>query len=406
MKLTICFIVFSVALYVGASEPSPCESKEQVNPSVNDVLENGLKFLVAKFEAMEGMFLETRLELHAHRQDRARMQSLQEKIFDDPLWSLHRLNDRMDRLDHDVGRNLSVLDKRSWQISEQLTTCASNDQFRDKLFDFVPKKNRSTDKLGQEGTVAFYTSTNNSKKQLCATPKVPEQNIAMPTEVSDTKTPTTPTIPTTTELASFTSCKDVPSNVSGIYHIRVKNDSEPIRVYCEQNAYDGGWIVIQHRYDGTVDFYRGWNEYRDGFGDLGKEFWLGLEKIHQITTGRRHELVVELKHFNGTHQSARYDAFEIGSEKEQYALKDLGKYNGTAGDHMTWNRGMMFTTKDRENDRHPGLQCAHYHGGAWWYNRCTYVNLNGRYMKAKDMESMHWNTLQGLLFSRMMIRNK
>ena len=35
--------------------------------------------------------------------------------------------------------------------------------------------------------------------------------------------------------------------------------------------------------NGTVDFYRGWKEYRNGFGDLQAEFWLGNEKIHQIT---------------------------------------------------------------------------------------------------------------------------
>ena len=33
--------------------------------------------------------------------------------------------------------------------------------------------------------------------------------------------------------------------------------------------------VIQRRTDGSVDFFRPWNDYRDGFGDLNNEFWLG-----------------------------------------------------------------------------------------------------------------------------------
>ena len=35
--------------------------------------------------------------------------------------------------------------------------------------------------------------------------------------------------------------------------------------------------------DGSVDFYRGWNDYEEGFGNLQFEFWLGLSKLHRIT---------------------------------------------------------------------------------------------------------------------------
>jgi len=46
-------------------------------------------------------------------------------------------------------------------------------------------------------------------------------------------------------------------------------------VWCE---FDGehGWTVIQRRMDGSVDFYRGWQDYVDGFGDIYGEFWLGM----------------------------------------------------------------------------------------------------------------------------------
>ncbi|ETN64725.1 hypothetical protein AND_003523 [Anopheles darlingi] len=155
-----------------------------------------------------------------------------------------------------------------------------------------------------------------------------------------------------------TSCKGVPSNVSGTYLLRIKSASEPFEVYCEQNAFDGGWIVMQFRFDGSLDFYRGWNEFRDGFGDLRKEFWLGLEKVHQITRGRKHELIVELKDFSRAYVYARYDAFEIGSESERYKLKDIGKYNGTAGDEMINYMGMKFSTKDRDNDAWNTVHCA------------------------------------------------
>lgn len=34
--------------------------------------------------------------------------------------------------------------------------------------------------------------------------------------------------------------------------------------------------VIQRREDGSVNFFRGWEAYRDGFGTTTGEHWLGL----------------------------------------------------------------------------------------------------------------------------------
>uniref|UniRef100_A0A2M4AXH1 Putative ficolin n=1 Tax=Anopheles triannulatus TaxID=58253 RepID=A0A2M4AXH1_9DIPT len=211
----------------------------------------------------------------------------------------------------------------------------------------------------------------------------------------------------------FTSCKDVPSKMSGIYHISPNNETEPFKVFCEQMKYGGGWIVIQHRFDGSVDFNQNWAEYRDGFGNLDNEFWLGLEKVHQITTTRAHEIIFEIKDFKGNYGYARYDAFKIGSESNQYSLQILGKYSGTAGDSMGSSessgssKGMKFSTKDRDNDLNSG-QCAHHWESAWWFRNCAWADLNGLYKNVDDWKSINWyhfkNDKRGMSFTRIMIR--
>ena len=56
----------------------------------------------------------------------------------------------------------------------------------------------------------------------------------------------------------------------------------------------GGWTVFQRRIDGSVDFYRNWIDYEEGFGDLVGEFWLGLTKIYRLTKAGNKRLRIDL----------------------------------------------------------------------------------------------------------------
>ena len=148
--------------------------------------------------------------------------------------------------------------------------------------------------------------------------------------------------------------------------------------------------MFQRRQDRSVDFYRGWNDYKSGFGQLTAQFWLGNDNIHRLTASRYSSLRVELEDWNGVRVYAKYGRFSIGDEQAQYRL-EVSSYSGTAGDALAWHNIMAFTTKDRDNDRWTSENCAVRFTGAWWYNGCDYSNLNGKYLGNKiDSRGVRW----------------
>ena len=106
-----------------------------------------------------------------------------------------------------------------------------------------------------------------------------------------------------------------------------RDGSGIIGAFCDQTTAGGGWLVFQKRLDGSVDFYRGWVEYKRGFGSMTGEFWLGLDEIHRLTSSGTHKLRVDLEDFRGNTYYAEYDFFKVGSEAEKYELI-LGNYSG------------------------------------------------------------------------------
>ena len=162
---------------------------------------------------------------------------------------------------------------------------------------------------------------------------------------------------------------------SGVYTVNPTNKAS-FEVFCDMKTDGGGWTVFHKRFNGAWDFYRGWEEYKNGFGDIREEFWLGNEKIHQLTEIPS-QLRVEIKTKNDGNHYAKYSTFTVTNEASNYTLL-VWFYSGTAKDQLTQHRGMAFTTKDRDNDEDGG-NCAVDQKGAWWYKRCYNSNLNSNY---------------------------
>ena len=119
----------------------------------------------------------------------------------------------------------------------------------------------------------------------------------------------------------------------------------------------GGWTVFQRRMNGSQDFYRDWNDYVWGFGDLSGEFWLGLSKMHRLTTSST-RLRVDLADFDGDVRYAEHTVFQVGDSDSKYRLTVSG-YHGNAGDALTViHNGRPFSTRDRDNDAGANEHCA------------------------------------------------
>lgn len=112
----------------------------------------------------------------------------------------------------------------------------------------------------------------------------------------------------------------------GIYRIDPDGNGSFL-VRCDMTTAGGGWIIFQRRLDGSVDFYRGWKDYKHGFGDLKGEFWLGLDKINRLTKATNTILRVDLEDTTGKTRYAQYSSFSVSSERSKYQLS-LGSYSG------------------------------------------------------------------------------
>ncbi|XP_052020330.1 tenascin-X isoform X36 [Apodemus sylvaticus] len=174
------------------------------------------------------------------------------------------------------------------------------------------------------------------------------------------------------------------------------NRERPLDVFCDMETDGGGWLVFQRRMDGQTDFWRDWEEYAHGFGNISREFWLGNEALHSLTQAGDYSMRVDLRAGKEA-VFAQYDFFRVDSAKENYRLH-LEGYHGTAGDSMSYHSGSVFSARDRDPNNLL-ISCAVSYRGAWWYRNCHYANLNGLYGSTVDHQGVSWYHWKGFEFS-------
>ena len=201
----------------------------------------------------------------------------------------------------------------------------------------------------------------------------------------------------------YTDCKDAYQKghtVDGVYLINPDNQTA-FPVYCNMSVDGGGWVVLQRRFDGSVDFNQNWTVCEHTFGNMTGEYWLGLIKMHRLTTSAPQDLRIDLEDFQGNKRYARYSTFTVGNATTQYRLTVSGR-TGTTGnsfDGFVFSSGARFSTKDHDNDTFLVRHCAVYRGGPWWHYDCTKTNLNGKYYSRRVTNKddvIYWFSWHGI----------
>ncbi|KAI1901841.1 hypothetical protein AGOR_G00038540 [Albula goreensis] len=222
------------------------------------------------------------------------------------------------------------------------------------------------------------SSTRNStqiQRQQASLMETVQQLLAMVTHCNDISS-----VPKE-EATSFQDCAEIfKSGITenGVYTLHFPNSTQPVKVFCDMKTRGGGWTVLQHRQDGSVDFNRGWKDYKTGFGDPSGEHWLGNDIIHLLTSAQDYNLQVQVRDAQGNEAYSHYDHFYIDGEEKNYSLHFRG-FSGTAGRTSSLTHsGTQFSTKDQDNDN-CSCKCAQMASGGWWFDACGPSNLNGIY---------------------------
>lgn len=152
--------------------------------------------------------------------------------------------------------------------------------------------------------------------------------------------------------------------INGIYTIDPDGEGS-FDVFCNQTRGQGGWTVFQRKQSHSIDFNRNWTDYKNGFGNLSENFWLGLDKVHRLTRSDNYKLVVYWKKGKDSFHY-HFDQFEVESEEACYKVMVEG--SGSDWGPLKDSNGQSFATRDQDSNGHTGHMCVGKCGIGWWYN--------------------------------------
>ncbi|KAH9525853.1 Ficolin-1 [Bulinus truncatus] len=177
------------------------------------------------------------------------------------------------------------------------------------------------------------------------------------------------------------------------HYIKIHSRYYDASFLCDIKTDGGGWIVIQRRVNKQTNFNQDWSAYKNGFGTLCGDHWLGNKHLHMMTSLRSFELRIDMVHKTKNY-TAQYSIFNVSGENKNFELHIEG-FTGDVIDDFTLNNNMQFSTPDRDNDVSLTKQCGKQYRSGWWFRDCHLVNLNGRFYSGLLNVGVLWTSITG-----------
>ncbi|XP_063915249.1 ficolin-2-like [Zophobas morio] len=414
-KVNFCMIIISSTLCINSvrSDDLTFSVVSTSKPPFPPYLQNDEIIFEDQFEIRKSL-TETK-----HRLERFELKMTQIQRYLETVLKLHNV-----KIDENLTSDPTDFSKIERIVEEKLKSykpCAQIDdkldQLKDDLINQIDKKHEEQANLAATSlneakqdiikkVDAFEMKWTSTNKQLdlmemfekSLGPQTTEQVIVLPVDNNNNQVPK--------------NCKEIlerGNKETGVYTIKPPKAAKPFKVLCDMDTKGGGWTYFMRRFNGSQNFFQNWEDYKNGFGDLEGEFWLGLEHLYELTGDTINELLFVLTDWEGKTVKSHFKEFRIGNEKERYALDVIRGYSGDGGQSFMSQLKWKFSTGDKQD---AFGSCVNTYHGPWWYGPgCFHVKLTGKYLRGKTesyAEGIHYSEFHGFRYSlkkvKMMVR--
>ncbi|XP_043068901.1 angiopoietin-related protein 3-like [Drosophila bipectinata] len=267
-----------------------------------------------------------------------------EKVKNEQLHSKHLEVENLKALIKQQSEGIDILKDQIRELKEKSELATLTNQFRENI--------DKLEKIVKNGGI----HENNPTKSEVGTGEVPT------TPLPNIKIETTPK----TETIDFPDpCPRDQEQLRVLREIKLPG-LDPFKVVCRSDSSIGSrWLKVLKKMSHSQIFNRTYEDYERGFGDVGTdgsgEFFIGLNRLHRLTSGKRNEVVLY-----DTLGRSRCDHFIVGDRSDGYKVKSIGNCNGYGA--MSPKQDSKFSTFDRDEDGVPDRNLAKEEGFGWWFD--------------------------------------